>query len=109
MIDRNGYWHLMEAFPAHLTLKLDTAEPIEIADFVGAFTSIANEFERYVEQSRPDLKADTRIYIKEVRSGCIEADMKHFPEMSTQVPIKRLPAAFRDEHDVIFAVPLRVT
>ena len=40
-----GYSKLMNDQPAHLTLKLDTSEPVEIGDFVGAFTSLANEFE----------------------------------------------------------------
>ncbi len=69
------YSHLMGKNPAHLTLKLDTDEPIELGDFVGAFTSLANEFERYVAGEYPDAKADPRIYIREVRSGCIEADI----------------------------------
>ncbi|WP_245451284.1 hypothetical protein [Georhizobium profundi] len=56
-------------------MKLDTAEPVELADFVGAFTSIANEFERFVKDEYPGAKADPRIYVREVRSGCIEADL----------------------------------
>lgn len=60
---------------AHLRLKLDTAEPVELGDFVGAFTSLANEFERYVAAEYPGAEADPRVYIKDVRSGCIEADM----------------------------------
>lgn len=60
---------------AHLTLKLDTAEPVELADFVGAFTSLANEFERHISAKYPGAKVDPQIFIKEVRSGCIEADM----------------------------------
>ncbi|CAH2407932.1 hypothetical protein MES5069_620159 [Mesorhizobium escarrei] len=60
---------------ALLTLKLDTAEPIELGDFVGAFTSLANEFERYVSDTYPGTKADPRMYVREVRSGCVEADM----------------------------------
>ena len=70
-----SYSELMAAQPAHLTLKLDTAEPVELEDFVGAFTSLANEFQRYVADKFPGAKSDPRIYIKEVRSGCIEADM----------------------------------
>jgi len=69
------YSALMGEQPAHLTLKLDTAEPIELGDFVGAFTSIANEFERYVADTYPGAKADPTVYVKEVRSGCIEADI----------------------------------
>jgi hypothetical protein len=69
------YSQLMGEQSAHLTLKLDTAEPIELGDFVGAFTSLANEFERFVAESYPRAKADPRIYLREVRSGCVEADM----------------------------------
>jgi hypothetical protein len=72
---RASYSQLMGEQGAHLTLKLDTAEPVELGDFVGAFTSLANEFERYVAQTYRGAKADPRIYIREVRSGCIEADM----------------------------------
>jgi len=69
------YSDLMGEWPAHLRLKLDTAEPVELGDFVGAFTSLANEFERYVEEAYPGVRADPRMYVREVRSGCIEADM----------------------------------
>lgn len=72
---RASYSELMGKQPAHLTLKLDTHEPVELLDFVGAFTSLANEFERFVDVAYPGARADPRIYIKEVRSGCIEADM----------------------------------
>lgn len=70
-----AYSALMGEQPAHLTLKLDTDEPIELADFVGAFTSIANEFERYVSEQYPGTKADPRMYVREVRHGCVEADI----------------------------------
>ncbi len=69
------YSQVMGGPSAHLTLKLDTAEPIELGDFVGAFTSLANEFERFVAESYPDKKADPTMYVREVRAGCIEADM----------------------------------
>lgn len=58
-----------------MRLKLDTAEPIELGDFVGAFTSLANEFERFVAETYPDAKTDPRMFVREVRSGCVEADM----------------------------------
>jgi hypothetical protein len=69
------YSALMGEHPAHLTLKLDTDEPIELGNFVGAFTSVANEFERYVSDSYPGSKADPRMYVREVRHGCVEADI----------------------------------
>ena len=33
---------------------------------------------------------------------------KHLPKMPPQLPVQRLPAALRDEHHVVFALPLRV-
>lgn len=58
-----------------ITLKLDTDEPVELRDFVGAFTSLANEFERFVDAEYPDAHSDPRMYVKEVRRGSIEADI----------------------------------
>lgn len=75
LVVRRSYSQLMGEQSAHLTLKLDTAEPIELGDFVGAFTSLANEFERFVGAKYPGIKVDPQIYVKEVRSGCVEADM----------------------------------
>jgi len=60
---------------AHIRLKLDTDEPVALADFVAQFVAIGNQFDRFVAKEHPDLKADSEIYIKEVRSGCIEADL----------------------------------
>jgi hypothetical protein len=60
---------------AHIRLKLDTAEPVSLTDFVGEFVGIGNQFSRFVAREHPELKADSEIYIQEVRSGCIEADL----------------------------------
>lgn len=60
---------------AVLTSKIDTDEPVELRDFVGAFTSLANEFERYVDTTYSEVKSDPKMYVREVRSGCIEADI----------------------------------
>jgi hypothetical protein len=68
------YKDAMGADGAHIRLKLDTDEPVALSDFVANFVGIGNQFEKFVARERPDLKADSEIYIKEVRSGCIEAD-----------------------------------
>lgn len=70
-----SYSDLMGAQQAFLTMKIDTHEPVEIGDFVGAFTSLANEFERYVRDEHPEAQAEPRMFVREVRYGCIEADM----------------------------------
>ncbi|RXT24156.1 hypothetical protein B5P46_19835 [Rhizobium leguminosarum] len=60
---------------ALLTLTLDTDEPVELGDFIGAFTSLANEFDRFVETEYPGAHSDPKMYVKEVRHGSIEADI----------------------------------
>jgi hypothetical protein len=74
MIEKT-YSQLMGEQKAFLTLKLDTDQPVEIRDFVGAFTSLANEFERFVEQEYPNAKTEPKFFVREVRQGCIEADL----------------------------------
>jgi hypothetical protein len=34
---------------------------------------------------------------------------ENFPKVLAQLAVKRLSAAFGDEHDMVFAVPFRVT
>lgn len=60
---------------AHLTLKLDTNEPVELGNFLAAFTSIGNQAERYALEVSPGSKPDAQIFVKEVRHGSIEADL----------------------------------
>lgn len=70
-----SYSALMGEQSAFLTLKIDTEQPVELRDFVGAFTSLGNEFERYVRDAYPGTAADPKMFVREVRYGCIEADM----------------------------------
>lgn len=74
-MSRISYSQLMGEQKALLTLKLDTDEPVELRDFVGAFTSLANEFERFVEREFPNAHSDPKMFIREVRRGSIEADI----------------------------------
>jgi hypothetical protein len=65
----------MDSTRLHIELVIDAHEPIELADFVSAFTSVANQYRRYLAKSHPDLKDDARILIREVRQGSIVADL----------------------------------
>lgn len=69
------YSQLMGEQKALLTLKLATDEPVELRDFVGAFTSLANEFERFVDDEFPSGHSDPKMFVREVRRGSIEADI----------------------------------
>ena len=86
MTPRRGdsYAQLMSEQPPHLTLRIETKEPIELGAFVGAFTSIASEYERHIKQTNPDLIGQAEIYVKEVRAGSIEAIL--LPAIATAMP-----------------------
>lgn len=60
---------------AHIRLKLDNSAPIALGDFVASFVGLGSQFEKFISRERPDLRADSEIFIQEVRAGCIEADL----------------------------------
>ncbi len=91
----SGYLAAMSGYPAHIILKLDTQQPIELGDFVGAFTSLAGEFDRYMKQEHPDLAAEAQVYVRQVQAGCIEADL---------VPWLTLAAPFIGDMDKVLIV-----
>ncbi len=70
--------------PAVITLTINNSRPIELGAFVRAFTSIAKEYQDSVDDS-PDFEGVAEIYVKEVRSGSIIADL--WPVVASTVPI----------------------
>ncbi len=56
-----------------IRLKLNTKAPIELGDFVGAFTALASEYERNARLQHPETEPYARLFVKEVRSGSVEA------------------------------------
>jgi hypothetical protein len=60
---------------AHVRLKLDTEQPIALGNFVGSFVGVGNQFEKFVAREHPGVKMDGEFFVKEVRAGCIEADL----------------------------------
>lgn len=65
----------MEKVRAHIEVVIDVEEPIELGDFVAAFTSIENQYRRYIRDNHPDLKDDASIFVREIRPGSIIADL----------------------------------
>ncbi|KQM37937.1 hypothetical protein ASE59_11595 [Sphingomonas sp. Leaf10] len=63
---------------AHVRLKLDTREPIALTDFVAEFVGLGNQFEKFVATHHPELRAEGEFFVKDVREGCIEADLVAF-------------------------------
>ena len=62
----------------HLVVYIDTSRPIELGDFVSGFVALGNQYEKFLKRERPDLKSEARFYVKEVRSGSIEAELVGF-------------------------------
>lgn len=59
----------------HIILNIQTQRPIELDDFVSAFSSIASQYDKFVRSEYPELSGDAKIYVREVRAGSIEADL----------------------------------
>ncbi|MDB5420490.1 MAG: hypothetical protein JWR59_437 [Brevundimonas sp.] len=75
----------MDTAQPFIRLKLDTDNPIELGDFVGAFTALASEYERYVRTARPDADPAATLFVREVRTGCVEADL--IPWLAATAPL----------------------
>lgn len=69
------YAQCMVGVDAHIEIVIDVEDPIELGDFVTAFTSIASQYKRYMKESHPDLKEDATIFVRDVRPGSIVADL----------------------------------
>ena len=69
---------------AILTLRIDAENPIELDSFVGAFTSLATEYRREMRAQFPDVDADARIFVKEIREGSYIADL--IPQVAAVAP-----------------------
>src|SRR3954466_14961890 len=63
-----------DALP-HIVLNIETKLPIELGDFISAFSSIASQYEKFVRPDYPELAGDAKIYVREVRARSIEADL----------------------------------
>lgn len=61
---------------AALTIEIKNTKPVELADLTQAFLSFSEEFKRTLEIADPEAAAaDVRLYVKELRTGSIIADI----------------------------------
>lgn len=90
-----GYSQLMGEASSHIVLTLDTKEPIELGDFLSAFTALSSQFEKYIKASHPDLSSEAKVYVREVIPGSIVADM---------IPLYSIIAPLISEMDKILIV-----
>ena len=77
-IDNTAYSALMAASPAHIVVTIDTREPIELGDFISAFTSLSSQYSQYIAESHPRVRGEARVFVREVRAGSIIADLIPF-------------------------------
>ena len=68
----------------HIVLRIKTKEPVELGDFVGAFVSLGDEYDRYIRATNPNLAAEAHLFVREVRPGSIVAEL--VPWLSLAVP-----------------------
>ena len=66
----------MEQGGAFIRLRLSVRDqPIELTEFVSAFTALAAEYERFKRDTHPELQSEATLYVKDIRKGSIEADI----------------------------------
>jgi hypothetical protein len=63
---------------AEIVITLSTKRPIEVGDFVAAFTSVANQYEKFIKERHPDLSGEAQIFVKQVKKGSIIAELIPF-------------------------------
>ena len=61
----------MNADDAHLILKIETNNPVELKEFVGTFVGLGNQFEHYYDNEYPQERGNALFYVREVRAGSI--------------------------------------
>jgi hypothetical protein len=59
------YGEVMAAGEPYISLLIDTKDPIELGDFVSTFTSIANQYEKFVREQYPDASSEAAVYVSE--------------------------------------------
>lgn len=70
-----GYKLLMDLKPAYISFKIDISEPIELPNLMAFFSSLSSQFEDFMRREYPDLAPDAKIFVHEIRSGCIEGEL----------------------------------
>jgi hypothetical protein len=74
-LSRKSYAAFMAGEQPYIRLYIEFEQPIGIADFVGAFSGLSDQYDKYMRANHPDIAPDADLYIKEVRNGSFEADL----------------------------------
>lgn len=73
-----------------VTLRLCTKDPIALDDFVGAFTALGNEYERFIKSEYPDLVPTASVYVRQVEKGSILAELVGWAMAATTIAISSM-------------------
>lgn len=65
----------MEREQPFIQLTLEIDQPVELGDFIGAFTAVANEYDRFVRQTHPEFAPNATLFVREVRTGSYIAEL----------------------------------
>ena len=74
-LEHLSYAELMKDIPLSIELRIVLDQPIELLDFVSQFTSMANQYEKFIRANYPELSGEAQIFVREMRSGSILADL----------------------------------
>lgn len=67
---------------AKLTIKIENKRPVELTDFTDSFSSLGSQYYKFLSENDSfSLKPETKLYIKEIKSGSI------ITELSDLVPL----------------------
>lgn len=69
------YAQAMDRGEPIIRVRLDVGQPIELTEFLGAFTSVAAEYDRFIREVHPESPRDAEMFVKQVRAGSIIADL----------------------------------
>lgn len=58
-----------------LTVEIKNETPVLLEDFTQSFRGLADEYESYVHERATEAMADVRLYVREIRTGSIIADL----------------------------------
>lgn len=96
-MSRMTYKDAMGISPVVLTLTIQNSQPVRLSAFVKAFTSLAHEYSQVVHENNDYESDEAEIYVKEVRSGSIVADL---------IPIaaSALPLVISESERIILAI-----
>ena len=74
-VEFERYAQLMAEEIPYLTVTLDLKGAIELAHFVDFFAALGDQFRKSIKSELPDFEGEPKIFVKEVRSGSIVADL----------------------------------